>query len=79
MALTDFLFNGNPPSSITSFQQSNQALPPWYESYITGIMAKSNAVAGVPSSDYFANRPPQVAGCTQDQNDAFAQTRANNS
>lgn len=77
MAIQDFLFNGAPSPAVTSFQTSTQQLPPWFEQYAMGILAKGNSAAGVPSADYFANRPPQVAGFTADQTSAFDATRAN--
>lgn len=78
MSVTDWLFNGAPPSQVTSYQSTSASVPDWYSAYAQGVLAKGNAVASVPSSDYFANRPPQIAPFSADQTAAFDQTRQNN-
>lgn len=77
MSLTDWLFNGSPPPQVTSYQSTSSSLPDWFSAYAQGILAQGNAIAGVPGSQYFANRPPQVAPFSADQNSAFDLTRAN--
>lgn len=74
MAITDFLFNGSPPPSTTTYGSTTTALPPWLESYYQGLVGKSNVVAGEPYQPYTG---PRIAGFTPDQMSAFNQTRNN--
>lgn len=52
MALTDFLFNGSPPPSVTNTSTAVQGLPDWYQDYQKGILAKANAIANSPYPAY---------------------------
>ena len=76
MGVLDFLFQGSPPPQVTSYQSTSSGLPDWYSTYAQGILARGNAIAGTPATDYFAGRPPQVAPFSADQQSAFNQTRA---
>lgn len=61
MSLNDFLFNGAPPSSITTYGSTSTALPPWFEAYQQGLLGKANQVAGEPYSDRVFNAPDKSA------------------
>lgn len=72
-SLSDFLFNGQAPKSITTFGTSVQNLPQWYTDMQQGIAAKGNAIAAQPYEPYGA---PRLAGFNTDQNAAFDFTRS---
>lgn len=74
MAITDFLFNGSPPPSVTTYGSSTANLPTWYSDYTQGLLAKANAVAAEP---YQAYSGPRVADFNSDQQTAFQNTRDN--
>jgi hypothetical protein len=77
MAITDFLFEGKAPPQATSYSSTSSNLPDWYQAHAQGIAAKANAIAAQPYADYAGTRPARVAGLTDDQTKAFADTRAN--
>jgi hypothetical protein len=72
MAL-DFLFQGNPPPSVTSTTTSMTSMPDWYQDYMRGLFGRANAIAGEP---YQAYGGPRLADFTPDQIAAFEKTRA---
>lgn len=74
MALTDFLFNGSPPPSVTTYSSSTANLPVWYSDYTEALLGKANAVAAEP---YQAYGGPRIADFNGDQQNAFAATRNN--
>lgn len=71
MSVTDFLFNGSPPSSVTTYGESITNTPKWYTDYTLGIASKANAIAAAP---YQAYTSPRVAGFTPQQKAAFEMT-----
>lgn len=73
MAVTDFLFNGKPPASVTTYGTTTSNLPDWYTDYQKGILAKANAIAAEP---YQAYGGPRLAGFTGDQTAAQGKVRA---
>jgi len=75
MADTNYLFQGTPPSSVTSSVVSTSGLPDWYQEYLRGIAGKATQIAG---SQQTMPLPAQaVAGFTPDQIAAFQGVRAN--
>lgn len=72
MSLTDFLFNGKSPPSVTKYGTSTQNLPQWFSDFQQGIAVKGNAIAAQPYEPYGA---PRISGFNQDQNAAFDLTR----
>jgi len=72
VAVSDFLFNGQAPPSVTKYGTSVQNLPQWYSDFQQGIAVKGNAIASQPYEAYGA---PRIAGFNTDQNAAFDQTR----
>lgn len=73
MSLSDFLFNGSPPPSVTTYGSTTQGLPQWYSDYTQGLAAAGNAIAAEP---YTAFGGPRIAGFTQDQIDAQTKGKA---
>jgi hypothetical protein len=74
MGTLDFLFDGKPPQSVTTYGQTVENMPKWLSDYTQGLIARGNAVAAEP---YQAYQGPRVAGFSPDQNSAFGMTRQN--
>jgi hypothetical protein len=64
----DFLFNGKPPVSTTTFGETTASTPKWYNDYTQGMIAKANAVAAEPFEYYTG---PRIADFTSDQRASF--------
>ena len=74
MSLSDFLFNGQPPPSVTTYGQTTANIPTWMADYTQGLLSRANAVAGEPYQTY---QGPRVAGFAPETEDAFDAVRAN--
>ena len=74
MSVLDFLFEGQPPQSVTTYGSTVQNVPQWLSDYTQGLITRANAVAGEP---YQAYGGPRISGFTPDQNTAFGMTRNN--
>lgn len=74
MGVLDFLFEGKPPPSVTTYGSSSTTMPTWYTDYMQGIIGKANIVA---SEGYQPYQGQRIAGFNQDQNRAFDMTRSN--
>jgi hypothetical protein len=57
MSLTDFLFSGSPPPSVTTYNSTTPSLPPWFEAYQQGLLGKANVVAAEPYQKFTAPAP----------------------
>lgn len=68
----DFLFEGRPPPSTTTFGTTTSDLPKWLSDYTQGLIGRANAIAGEEYQPYGGQR---LAGLTPDQERAFAITR----
>jgi hypothetical protein len=64
----DFLFEGKPPPSVTSYGTSSTNLPSWLNDYTQGLLARANATAAEPYPTYGA---PRIAGFTPQQKKGF--------
>lgn len=58
MGILDFLFQGSPPSSVTTYGETTQNLPTWYSDYTQGLISRANAIAAEP---YRAYTNPRIA------------------
>ncbi len=67
MGVLDFLFEGRPPASVTTYGTTQQNVPSWLSDYTQGLMARANTVAAEP---YQAYQGPRIAGFSQYQTDA---------
>lgn len=67
-SVSDFLFNGQAPKSVTTYGTNVQNVPQWFSDFQQGIAAKGNAIAAQP---YEAYGGPRIAGFTGDQTAAF--------
>ena len=74
MSVTDFLFEGKPPKSVTTYGKTTKDIPRWLSDYTQGLIARANVIAAEP---YQAYQGPRIAGFSPDQLQAFEATRAN--
>lgn len=58
MGVLDFLFEGQPPASVTTYGQTTQNVPSWLSDYTQGVIARANTVAAEPYQTY---QGPRVA------------------
>lgn len=72
MGALDFLFEGRPPPSTTTYGTSTSDLPKWLSDYTQGLIGRANAIAGEEYQPYSGSR---LASLTPDQERAFAITR----
>jgi hypothetical protein len=78
--ISDFLFNGSPPPSVTTYNTTTTNLPQWMNDYLQGIAGAGNAIAATPYQPYVdATGSPiqRIAGRTDDQQAAAQATRDN--
>lgn len=68
MGILDFLFQGSPPSSVTTYGETTQDLPTWYSDYTQGLISRANAIAAEP---YRAYNQPRIAGLDYGQQRAY--------
>lgn len=74
MGVLDFLFEGSPPPSTTTYGTTVENMPQWLSDYTQALIARANTVAAEP---YQAYQGPRVAGFTDDQTNAFDVIRNN--
>lgn len=74
MGVLDFLFEGSPPPSTTTYGTTVENMPQWLSDYTQALIARANMVAG---EGYQAYQGPRVAGFTDDQTNAFDVIRNN--
>lgn len=70
----DFLFEGRPPQSVTTYGQTVENIPKWMSDYTQGLIARANAAAAEP---YIPYGGPRIAGFTPEQQAAWGLTEAN--
>ena len=73
MGVLDFLFQGKPPPSTTTYGTSAQNIPQFMTDYTLGLLSKANAVAAEP---YQAYGGPRLAQFSPEQEQAFQKTAA---
>lgn len=76
MSVADFLFQGSPPPAVSSSSSTSTTtnLPEWYQSYLQGLMGRSNAIAG---ADYQPYQGPRIADFSPEQQQAFDLAKGN--
>jgi hypothetical protein len=74
MGVLDFLFEGRPPASVTTYGTTQQNVPSWLSDYTQGLIARANTVAAEP---YQAYQGPRVSGFTPYQTDAQNMAKEN--
>lgn len=73
-SIYDFLFEGRPPQSVTTYGQTVENIPKWMSDYTQGLIARANAAAAEP---YIPYGGPRIAGFTPEQQAAWGLTEAN--
>ena len=71
MGMLDFLFQGSPPASVTTYGETTSNVPTWYSDYTQGLISKANAIAAEPYQPYNQAR---IAGFDPLQMQAYNQT-----
>lgn len=66
--ILDFLFEGKPPASVTSYGTASQNMPQWLSDYTQGLISRANAVAAEPYQQYGG---PRLADFSPQQNQSF--------
>ncbi len=74
MAIEDFLFEGKPPQSVTTYGQTVENVPKWMSDYTQGLIARANAAAAEP---YIPYGGPRIAGFSPEQEAAFGLVEEN--
>ena len=72
--VTDFLFEGQPPQSVTTYGQTVENVPKWMSDYTQGLIARANAAAAEP---YIPYGGPRIAGFSPEQEAAFGMVEEN--
>ncbi len=73
-SVTDFLFEGRPPQSVTTYGQTVENIPKWMSDYTQGLIARANAAAAEP---YIPYGGPRIAGFSPEEEAAFGLTEEN--
>lgn len=73
-SVLDFLFDGQQPTSTTTYGSSVTNVPTWLSDYTQGLISKANQVA---AEGYQTYTGPRVAALTDDQKKAAALTESN--
>jgi hypothetical protein len=71
MGMLDFLFQGDPPPSVTTYGETTSNVPAWYSDYTQGLISKANAIAAEPYQPYGQAR---IAGYDPLQTRAYNET-----
>lgn len=71
MGILDFLFQGSPPQSVTTYGETTTDLPTWYSDYTQGLISRANAIAAEP---YQAYSQPRIAPLDYGQTQAYNKT-----
>ena len=73
-SVLDFLFEGRPPQSVTTYGQTVENIPKWMSDYTQGLVARANAAAAEP---YIPYGGPRIAGFSPEQQAAFGLVEGN--
>lgn len=71
MGVLDFLFQGSPPPSTTTYGESVQGIPQFMSDYTQGLLSRANAIAAEPYQPYGG---PRMATFSPEQEEAFRMT-----
>jgi len=71
MGALDFLFQGSPPPSVTTYGETTTDLPAWYSDYTQGLISRANAIAAEP---YRAYGDQRIASLDPGQTAAYNKT-----
>jgi len=73
MGVLDFLFQGSPPASVTTYGETTSNVPAWYSDYTQGLISRANSIAAEPYQPYNQAR---IAAFDPFQNQAYEQAGA---
>ncbi|CAB4142697.1 hypothetical protein UFOVP435_13 [uncultured Caudovirales phage] len=65
MSISDFLFQGSPPPTVSTGSVSIPNMPDWYSEYLRGLFARTNAVTGENYQPYPGARIADRTGLQQ--------------
>jgi len=71
MGVLDFLFQGSPPASVTTYGETTSNVPAWYSDYTQGLISRANSIAAEPYQPYSQAR---IAGFDPLQTQAYNNT-----
>ena len=71
MGVLDFLFQGAPPASVTTYGETTSNVPAWYSDYTQGLISRANSIAAEPYQPYSQAR---IAGFDPLQTEAYNKT-----
>lgn len=74
MGVLDFLFEGKPPASVTTYGQQMTNIPSWLSDYTQGLIARANTIAAEPYQSYGGSR---IAGFNPLQTQAHQMAKDN--
>lgn len=74
MSISDFLFEGRSPSSVTTYGSTTESMPRWLNEYAQGVLSRASAIGSAPYEPYGG---PRLADLTPDQQRAMEMTRSN--
>lgn len=74
MPVNDFLFEGRPPPSVTTYGQTVENMPKWLSDYTQGLISRANAIGAEGYQPYGG---PRISGFNPDEEAAFGATRQN--
>lgn len=74
MPVNDFLFEGRPPPSVTTYGQTVDSMPKWLSDYTQGLVSRANAIA---AEDYQPYGGPRISDFSEDEQAGFQATRDN--
>lgn len=72
MGVLDFLFEGKPPPSVTTYGTATESIPKWLSDYTQGVISRANSIAGEGYQTYGG---PRIADFTPTQQQGFDLTR----
>lgn len=68
MPLNDFLFEGRPPPSVTTYGETVENMPKWLSDYTQGLISRANAIGG---EEYQPYGGPRIADFSGEEQQAF--------
>lgn len=74
MGTLDFLFQGQPPPSVTNQTTSIQGMPDWYQDYTKALIGRANTIAAEPYTPYGGSR---IAGLNDKDRQAGQMVQGN--
>lgn len=74
MPVNDFLFEGRPPPSVSTYGQTVESMPKWLSDYTQGLIARANAIGAEGYQPYGG---PRIADFTPEEEQAFGMVEEN--